>query len=328
MTFSYIYRNSQEKNRSISVARERFCWTGSHAFLVLIFSAFLSNVLLPPQAFSADGLAQTEPCANGQNSVVVGGVTGFSAFANPDSSKKLRHLCVGLYIHAVGWEKLSSQQQQEIVDNLSESGAPTIQLGFNPNPHDFFQKYYLPDFIDKGVFSQVALVNGLCSKGYVAAKAYIDEARIFGVKVVSDVFAPNSGQFKDTTFLDPRWDCVRQTALYGGGIAIDSPPYIFLRYPKAYRDFIISEIRWAKTHSLLTYLILSPAKSQAQFYFDSSLMLKALHEENSSPTNYVFETYDVNDKTGPANKVGSENDPYSVAGVVLRIVSSAMLVKH
>ncbi len=289
--------------------RQRLCRTATAVAIVV------AAALLPGHAASA----QTA-CAH-QPRVSLGGVTGFSSLADPAATQQLRASCnVGLYIHAEAWRPLDAASRGRILANFRGTGLAVVELGYVNSPHGYFSNFYKPTFLDQGVRSDTALINGLCHDGRPGALAYIAVARQYGLANVAVVFAPNSGQFRTSRFSDPQWDCVRAAAMAGGALAVDAPPHVFSALKAPYQSFVMDELHWARQNGLKSFFIISPNGSGPRFAGETDRMLDVLAANGATPSNVVFETYDIQ-RTDAANMVGEERQPGSVAGVALRLLT-------
>ena len=263
--------------------------------------------------------------ANAQKDVAerqatVGGVKGFPSLANPDSTALLRKSGrVGLYLHAEAWRPLDADTQKTILKVFENTGPSVVELGFNATSKGYFKNFYKVGFIDRGVFAETALVNGLSKAEKDQAHDYIDNARLYGLKRVAPVFSPNSGQFKTSSFSDARWNNLRETALYGGALAIDSPPHVFLALGQKYQQFVIDEITWARSQHIPVYAIISANASKERFFKESRSMLGVLRRNNAPPSHYVLETYDLKFLDSP-NTVGGESEKGTLLNVALELL--------
>jgi hypothetical protein len=297
-------------------------WSGFFRAAVLsiaVVSASRANAA-DTNAHPAPHVASTGPngCP-GDPRVTVGGVTGFASLADPSATADLVKSCsVGLYIHAEAWKPLDDATRAHILSVFAKTGPAVVELGYVPTPEGYFKNFYKPTFLDKGVQSDTALINGLCAEGIAQAKRYVDAARGYGLKRVAVVFAPNSGQYKANPFADEKWSCERDAALYGGALAIDAPPHVFLGLKDGYINFIIDEIRWANQNHVATYYIVSPNASGERFADEATEVFQYFKRMNATPSNFVFETYDIH-RNDVANHVGKETDPTSVVGVTKRL---------
>uniref|UniRef100_UPI002265A060 carbohydrate-binding domain-containing protein n=3 Tax=Neokomagataea TaxID=1223423 RepID=UPI002265A060 len=86
----------------------------------------------------------------------------------------------------------------------------------------------------------------------------VSAARDYGVICVSPIFSPNGISDIGSFLNDSSYINIKNAALIGGGITIDSPPNYFFSQSKVYQDFILDEIGWANKNNILVSLILSP----------------------------------------------------------------------
>lgn len=158
---------------------------------------------------------------------------------------------------------------------------------------------------------------------------FVSEGRTVGhVQNFAPIFSPNStSQYNGSQaslgsgFFDAKWASVRAAAIYGGGIAFDTPPQFAFWSPPWYLNFVEQEIRWGESMGLRTSVIVSPYHDPTTFLADSEKFEQMLVSAHAAPTQWVIENYGENangtypnDSDDP-NAIGSERTPETVAAV-------------
>ena len=100
----------------------------------------------------------------------------------------------------------------------------------------------------------------------VSLKSSIDAAGAAGAKNVAVFMTPNGGKedLDDPFATSDYWANVRAAALYGGGMALDTPPSYFygrsgtITGPGLYGPMIVQMIKWCNQNHIRSSLTLSP----------------------------------------------------------------------
>jgi hypothetical protein len=301
-------RSPSERTLSMSNASHR---SGRLFLFVLLFVTALHRDA--PAARAAD-------CDDRRKDIVVGGTVGFADMADPSNTARLRATCrVGLYLHDYIWStRLDHQTQKAILDVFQDTGPQVVEIGATRSPNIFWSTYYPSHFINAGVNAYQAHVDGVGRLSLDQWKAYVDGGRAYGIKIVSPIFSPNTGQWKNAPFADPKWDDIRTEALYGGGITIDSPPFFFLNSQPGYQSFVEDEIRWARSSHIQATYIISPNMAAANFQRRTIALLNKLKADHALPDFYIVENYrPLPVDPNYLNAVGNEDNPVSINGVAL-----------
>jgi hypothetical protein len=258
----------------------------------------------------------------GHTIIAVGGIYGFRDLVDPKNTQSLRSSCrVRLYLHRWSWTRTAGSDQNIILSNFKSVGRPIVEIDMKPDPKSYFQGFYTNTFVDHGVRSNEAHVNGFVYTDPVSEwKRFVDQARMVGLSTVSVVFSPNSDQFRIGNFGSAVWDTLRTAALYGHGITIDAPADFFFLEGSRYEQFIFDEIRWANKHNIQSAFIVSPGHSGDAFGNLTRQLVEVLAGQHALPSEFIVENYDAYPKQPYPNRVGSEHDSLSETGVALWIL--------
>ena len=211
----------------------------------------------------------------------------------------------------------------------ASAGPGTAEFGVFPS--NFFPQSYADIWVANGLAVADANVNvDNTSPTFLKDfERFVDEGRTIGhVQNFAPVFSPNSTSEYNgsqaslgTGFFDAKWASVRAAAIYGGGIAFDTPPQFAFWSPPWYMNFVEQEIRWGESMGLRTSVIVSPYLDATTFLADSQKFEQMLVNAHAAPTQWVIENYDVNpngtypNDSTDSNAIGSEKTPETVAAV-------------
>lgn len=145
-----------------------------------------------------------------------------------------------------------------------------------------------------------------------------------GARIVTPWLTPNDGIYGNFA-KDVRFSNQRAAALFGGGIAIDVPTGLWFVSPPAYRNTIVSSIRWTRAHRLAVILAVSPfaagALSIPEWNYDNKLLSQTqmlvaeLALADALPTRWMVQNYGAEVTTD--NRPAPESDPNSLANVAV-----------
>ena len=167
--------------------------------------------------------------------------------------------------------------------------------------------------------------RGVSQEDLARFQSFVQRARQRGLATLAPVVTPNGGH-EPLAWGDPFWRLARQMALYGHGIALDTPPAYALGRGNRYVAFVEQEIRWGVSAGLRTTVILSPHFDGPEFLANTQAFVRRLAGDGALPTEWVVENYDhgrLGEASGEGNPVGSESEPNSVAGVALWVARNA-----
>lgn len=265
--------------------------------------------------------------------VVVGGVNGYadlgvaSNFTDGTSTGRL-----GLYTHGNGViDEGQGGVNATIGQAWAAQGPGVAEFGIYPAGFFAAAASYQAYWVNSGI--AVAEANVDCSfetpKFLSSFEAFVNEGRTVGhIQNFAPIFSPNSSSLYDGTqaslgtgLFDPKWAVERAAAVYGGGLAFDTPPLFTFYSPPWYFDFVAEEIRWGNSLGLRTSVIVSPYAGETDYLGDAQKFEGMLVAAHAVPTQWVIESYAQNaNGTYPTdgsfpNPIGSEKTPNTEAAV-------------
>jgi hypothetical protein len=222
-----------------------------------------------------------------------------------------------------------------------DTPADIINSLTNPN-HDYTYFSFLAPWL---IGPDAVLLNGFQDSCLSAAQSaqqvadwmgIIDQYRAAGVRTVSVIFSPNNwgegGCNVHGKFSDVAWNAVKRVARYGGGLALDTPPYYFFKQPEAYREFSLQEIAWARANGVTVSVIVSPPPddtvAQSLYARQTRDFVGRIVEESKGNNTYIPDAWvaeDYNPFQDPADPTvpGSEDSPDTVTAVALWLARHA-----
>lgn len=265
-----------------------------------------------------------------------------------------------------GWLSLTPTQKEQMISVWGANGPQSLELGWEADGVGW-QNAYTTNYLPEGVVADEvsANISTTDANGFASdtdAFATIPASNISGWTVYVDgfrnlsngaissiypVYSPNlkgkdsSGNAVDawleggagpnpfatgSFFTD-----VREMAMYGGGITIDTPPQQFFHNIPAgtdglgqehYQAIAEGEVAWANANNLHSIWIISPNTSGANYNTITQQMIRAL-ETNATgsqaniPSEYSVENYGTTASIENNNPIGSESSPNSELGVAL-----------
>lgn len=258
-----------------------------------------------------------EACNGKPQDILVGGTVNLSDLENPGNLQSLLTDCkVGLYIHDYAWTRLPDNSDRQKVLKTFEGRTTAVELAATSKADQYWDQYYQQQYAAYGLTPSAVHINGSLKLSLDQWKRYVDAARRNKVNIVSPVFTPNGGKWRDDPFSSPTWDLVKNMAIYGRGITLDSPPSFFIRSEDGYRKFVMDELRWARTAGIESTFIISPGNSGTQFLADTKKLLNAIRVCECWPDLIVVENYEpLPARVSYANPIGNEQNGNSILGV-------------
>lgn len=250
-----------------------------------------------------------------------------------------------------------------IASNFSGT-PPMLETGFSsvasPQLMSDAARKIIQGYVNaNGLFPRIALVNFgslLSTPGanapYIDAtalgqwQAYVDYNRALGVPVVAPIVTPNNTDqptgWEPLNWDDPAWDNAKKAALYGGGLAMDTPP----NYPQylgsssasvggtreqGYVNFVKQQLRWCHDNGITCVDIVSPHTPPAatstttqDFLADTQSWVSKITADGDFPAAWAVENYTgTTDANGnPQATVGTETTAGSLGEVALWLINN------
>jgi hypothetical protein len=273
--------------------------------------------------------------------VMIGGIQGFADLATAANVSAL--VATGrasLYLHwaalcdASGWPinvpgaQATAAQITAIEHNFAASSGSIAELNYaTPDTVSaYFSGLFTQEYTGLGFTPNSANVNTegvpLNASGYAGWVAYVNAARSDGLATVAPVYSPN-GFTAIGHWSDPTYAVVREMALYGGAISLDTPPDFFFQQSAAYQQFTIDEIKWGVANGLRVSVIVSPGNGGSNFLANTQAFVAFLEKAGALPTQWDAENYDVGVPATYPNNIGSETQTNTIANVALWLADNA-----
>ena len=283
--------------------------------MVKIFLTLLPFLTLP---FVAKAECKSEKMT------FVGGVDGFSDLASAVNSTRFRSgKDVGLYIHAYAWDRASDNLRKDVLKTFEHSGNFLFEGNESGHPEQYWRDVFgrrMPPLLGAIINTQSPTASALSLDKW---KIFVDAAKKNNVGFVAPVFTPNDGSWKTRDFGDQLWNEARERAKFGGGIAIDSPPWYYNSHSDQYKRFISSEVLWAKKAGLCTILIISPPRSNEEGFTNGvKIMLDDFNARRVVFNIFVFENYMSSPPRDFIHNIGRDSDPETILGTAAALQNS------
>ncbi|MBV8531458.1 MAG: hypothetical protein JO104_09085 [Candidatus Eremiobacteraeota bacterium] len=132
----------------------------------------------------------------------------------------------------------------------------------------------------------------------------------------SRIFPPTRREYYDLN--SSFYDLARFEALYGGGIALDTPPNFFLGGGSGpgYKGFIEQAIRWGNAHGIRTTVLVSPYPNRRGFSRDTEAFVNVLVTHEAMPTEWAVDDYE-NTNPNDARAMGPDTRANTMTNVGL-----------
>jgi hypothetical protein len=286
--------------------------------------------------------------------IVLGGLQGFASLDDASNvSQALATGRVGLYMHqsdifnaVLSWgipNLPTADQLPGVLQTFAaEGGDAENELGWDAaNGQDFEARAYAlnqsvgytADFanvnVGDGSTAGLALEPFTTLDGLAWWDTRVDEARGMGIENVAPIMSPNSMQMVAIPWTSPTWNVLRQEALYGGGITLDSPPSFFYEVGpgwnigNAYQTFTEQETQWGNAEGIRTTWIVSDYGAQSSYLTDAQDLVSRLVQDDAVPAQWTIENYAAYVGADYANAVGSETTPNTQAALALWFAQNA-----
>lgn len=296
--------------------------------------------------------SSTAECSNLGEFVSVGGTAGFNSLVNRYFSTTLRATGhVRLYAHATAIAAAitdsPSSKPYAILDAIENvfgaSGPSEAELGligwkYFTLPAKTYPEYYRYQYVDSGLNPNAANVNipdrppsaiKFSEKNIRAWKLWVRAGRSVGITSMAPIVAPNARWKRGSRIFPPTrrayydlhsafYDLARFEALYGRGIAFDSPPKFFLTGGSGlgYQRFIEQTIRWGNANGIRTTVLISPYFDRPTFTEDAKKFVGVLLAHDAVPTEWAVDDYE-NTNPNDARAMGPETRPNTTTAVGL-----------
>ena len=266
--------------------------------------------------------------------VAVGGLPGFPSLSVASNTTQLRATGrASLYTHVAGvvWDASTAggiANLQSIASVFANTGPGVAELEISADPATYFTNVINGIYAAGNLHPTEANVNltDWSAASVAGYEAYVDKGRATtSVQNYAVIYSPNDPNLTIGSFADPRWDWVRTEALYGGGLAFDTPSNFFDLNPQtaAYEQFTIDEIRWALSQGLRVSMIVSANEDGANFLTHTQQMVATLTEAGALPTQWVVENYDESLTPSVPNSIGPETTANSITNIALWVAQNA-----
>ncbi len=243
---------------------------------------------LTPDGLTVGSVPTYQAGAQPDAAVSLGGTYGFESLADPTAAGRFRASGRGgYYLH---YSAVDNPQLTSIAAAFAGTGPGVVEVSYGGgfNPGFWGRSDYQQKVVGKGFRPAAAIVNIDTSDAQfstrwsdsVGFKAFVDAARRDGgVKVLAPITSPNqsggpgaAGDAASVAVIHPWsdawWDDIRAAALYGGGIALDSPPKFYFEglpttvQQQAYQQFSQEVIAWGHANNLWVSVLVSPYTEQ------------------------------------------------------------------
>ena len=294
----------------------------------------------------------TTVCSNLGEFVSVGGTAGFNTLVNRDFTTELRatgHARVYEHATAIGAAITDSPPSNpyailDAIQNVfSASGPGEAELGligwnYFTLPAKSYSEYYRYQYVNSGLSPDAANVDvpdrpasaiKFSEKNIRAWKLWVQAGRSVGIMSMAPIVAPNARWKRGSGVLPPTrrayydlhssfYDLARFEALYGRGIAFDSPPKFFLTGGSGagYQQFIEQAIRWGNAKGIRTTVLVSPYFDRSTFTKDTKKFVSVLLAHGAVPTEWAVDDYE-NTNPNDSRAMGPDARPNTTTAVGL-----------
>ena len=267
------------------------------------------------------GFASPTWAGNAIRDIAVGGVDGFDIYSDAAASSQLRATKrARLYVHDFIWQRLTEDRRKAIVAAFSGTGPASLEVGVSSHSQPFWEQHF-QTYAGAGLIADQAhanLAQGAAALSIPQWRAFVDAGKLFGLKMVAPIFAPNDREWMTRTFNSPSWNALKSMAEYGGGLTIDSPPWYYLTHPKEYQAFVQAEVKWSRAAGITSTWIVSPPRvPNGKMLGPTMEMLTRLTSDNALPDQFIVENYMASPPIGFRNVVGNDRTPDTISSVAL-----------
>jgi hypothetical protein len=297
-------------------------------------------------------------CSNLGQYVSVGGTAGFNTLVNGGFTTALRATGhVKLYEHATAIAAAITESPPsnpyailDAIENVfSATGPGEAELGLIGSnyftlPAKSYPEYYRYQYVSSGLNPNAANVNvpyrppsaiKFSRRNVRAWKLWVQAGRTAGITSMAPVVGPNARWKRGSRTFPPTrreyydlrsafYDLTRFEALYGGGIALDSPPNFFLTGGSGpgYQRFIEQAIRWGNANGLRTTVLVSPYFDRPTFTKDTKQFVGVLSAHDAVPSEWAVDDYE-NTNPNDARAMGPDTRANTTTAVGLWLATHA-----
>jgi len=164
---------------------------------------------------------------------------------------------------------------------------------------------------------------------------WVQAGRSVGITSMAPIVAPNAAWKPHSKLFPPTrrayydlnssfYDLSRFEALYGGGIALDTPPNFFLDGGSGpgYQRFIEQAIRWGDAHGIRTTVLVSPYPTRRAFSERTKAFVSVLVAHAAVPTEWAVDDYE-NTNPNNASAMGPDTRSDTITNVGLWLAEHA-----
>lgn len=172
-------------------------------------------------------------------------------------------------------------------------------------------------------------------------KSYVDATRATGVMNVAPILSFNglNADYSQDFATSPYWATMREAALYGGGIAFDTPAGFFNQFtqnwfplsgenPLTYDNWIESEIKWANSEGLRSSIIIAPFGDgmtdtvETDYLEQVKAMVATLKAAGALPSEFIIENYNLDTKSNTFDASSADTESLNAVAAYLSTVAT------
>jgi hypothetical protein len=300
-------------------------FTGIPVGVIVAISAIACNGSAETPIIS---MSTPRACSHLGHYVSVGGTAGFNTLVRRDFTTAL--LATGyvrLYEHGTAVASAIADSPPSnpyaILSAIEEvfggTGPGEAELGlvganYFTLPARSYPAYYQYQYVKSGLNPNAANVNVpykrpskiRFSRANVRAwKMWVQAGRSVGITSMAPIVAPNAAWERGNPIFPPTrreyydlnssfYELSRFEALYGRGIAFDSPSHFFLEGGSGpgYQKFIEQGIRWGNAHGIRTTVLVSPYPTRRAFTEDTKNFVSVLLANDAVPSEWAVDDYE------------------------------------
>jgi len=261
--------------------------------------------------------------------VFVGGVAGLDSIQYPRNSEKYRIVGGDLYLHGVGWGRLTIDERKKILDTFKKANIG-IEVGFGTGYlHDKAWANRLQDrYLELGI-NPFFITSNAFGKGNVPtferwnefsnnlrSESNLDDEALI---LPTLEYANFSNDLKNNHIRDNK--IIKSIVDQSKGFVLDSPPEYYFNRNNEYREWCIDLIKYGLEKEYTAAWIISPHFAGKKFDVYTYKLLCELRDRDVIPSVIVVENYNAKDDSDYVNVVGNENKDDTCIGIAWDIVN-------